>query len=254
MIGTPCYDGRLDVWYVNSLVGTLKLAKEKNIEVIPIWVSFDALIQRARNDTVYIAIEGDYDDLIWIDSDIEWEPEWFFKLLEYPQDVIGGTYRKKGDKEEYVLRKTLKSSKIIPEDGLLEVSGLGTGFVKMSKKALKYLWDTSAVYIDPKDNKERRMIFDVIIRNKDMISEDISMFFKLIEGGFQVWLDTNMTCNHIGPYKFKGNIVPWYNNGCIVPDISGLPAIVTKHSNQIETIQTVQDSKFKIPIFSKKQL
>ena len=33
MIGTPCYDGRLDVWYTNSLVNTVKLAKEKNIEI-----------------------------------------------------------------------------------------------------------------------------------------------------------------------------------------------------------------------------
>lgn len=223
MIGTPCYDGRIDVWYVNSLVNTIKMASDRGIEITPIWVSFDALIQRARNDTIQIAITGDYDDLIWIDSDIEWEPEHFFKLLDYTQDVVGGTYRKKGDKEEYVLRKL--STTIDPASGLLEVSGLGTGFVKMSKRAIQYLWNSSAPYIDPKDNKERRMVFDVVLKDMDLVSEDITAFFKLIDGGFNIWLDTSITCNHTGPYKFKGDFVTWFKNGMRVSTLSGPPAI-----------------------------
>lgn len=95
MIGTPCYDGRLDVWYTNSLMNTIKESVEHDVEIIPIWVSFDALLQRARNDTVHLAIETDVDYLIFIDSDIEWQPSDFFKLLNYPEDIVGGTYRKK---------------------------------------------------------------------------------------------------------------------------------------------------------------
>jgi glycosyltransferase involved in cell wall biosynthesis len=200
------------------------MAAEQGVEITPMWVSFDALIQRARNDTIQIALEGGYDDLIWIDSDIEWQPEWFFKLLDYSQDVVGGTYRKKGDREEYVLRK-IDKSKIDPETGLLEVQGLGTGFVKMSRTAMQYLWDVSEIYIDQKDNKERRMIFDVVIKNKDLVSEDIIAFMKLVDGGFKIWLDPEMTCNHIGPYKFQGNFIPWFNKGMTVKPVSGPPAI-----------------------------
>jgi hypothetical protein len=245
MIGTPCYDGRIDVWYCHSLVNTIKLGFEKNVEIIPIWVSFDALIQRARNDTVQIAIEGGYDDLVWIDSDIEWTPEWFFKLLDYDHDVVGGTYRKKGDKEEYVFRSK-ENAKIDPQTGLLEVTGLGTGFVKMSKKALHYLWETSPKYIDSKDDKERRMIFDVILKEQDMVSEDIAAFFKLIDGGFKIWLDTTMTCNHIGPYKFTGDFIPWAKKGMIRNEIAGPPAV---QNNSIQ-----KENKYKIPILAKRQL
>lgn len=209
MIGTPCYDGRLDVWYTNSLVNTVKLAKEKNIEIMPIWISFDALLQRARNDTIQLAIDGNFDDLVWIDSDIEWQPEWFFKLLEHDVDVVGGTYPKKADKEEYVLRQVNKYP-IDNQSGLMEVDGLGTGFARMSKKAMQHLWDTSTPYIDPKDNKERRMICDVQIINGQMYSEDIIMFLKLQQGGFKIYLDTTMTCNHTGPKKFTGNFLKHY--------------------------------------------
>ena len=221
MIGTPCYDGRLDVWYTNSLVNTIKESYKHNIEIVPMWVSFDALIQRARNDTIHIALDTGVDDLIWIDSDIEWKPEWFFKLLEYPVDVVGGTYRKKGDREEYVVRAPGATD---PTTGLMEVQGLGTGFLRMNRKSMQYLWDTNRPYIDQKDNKERRMIFDVIITDNDLMSEDIYALQKLIDGGFKIWLDPNMTCNHIGPYKFQGNFSPWYKSG-MIPTV-GAPAIV----------------------------
>lgn len=214
MIGSPCYDGRIDVWYCNALMNTIKMGIERGIEITPMWVSFDALLQRARNDTIHIALESEQDDLVWIDSDIEWKPEDFFKLLDYPVDVVGGTYRKKGDKEEYVLRQLA----ITPPDsqtGLLLVDGLGTGFVRFSKLAMQHLWDVSKPYMDPKDDKERRMIFDVVIETvggiDQMVSEDIHAFNKLKNGGFKIWLDPNITCNHIGPYKFTGDFNKWYN-------------------------------------------
>ena len=208
MIGTPCYDGRLDVWYTNSLCNTIKMSYLKDVEIIPMWISFDALLQRARNDTIDVALQMEVDELIWIDSDIEWQPEWFFKLLDYDVDIVGGTYPKKGDKEEYVVRQITRRQLL--DNGLIEVDGLGTGFVKMSKKAMQYLWDTSAKYTDPKDNKERRMIFDVVIQNESLVSEDIHAFNKLTAGGFKVYLDPTITCNHIGPNKFKGNFEKWY--------------------------------------------
>lgn len=217
MIGTPCLYGQLDVWYTNSLVNTIKMANDLgDIEIVPIWISFDALLQRARNDTLHAAIEGDFDDLIWIDSDIEWEPSWFFKLLEYPVDVVGGTYRKKGDKEEYVLRQFQRKPPN-PETGLIEVDGLGTGFVRFSKNAIQALWNTCQPYIDPKDNKERRMAFHVSIMNDSLVSEDIYAFIKLQEAGIKLWLDPAMTCNHTGAYKFQGNFARWYNSTEIKP-------------------------------------
>ena len=73
-------------------------------------------------------------------------------------------------------------------------------------------------YFDPKDGKERRMIFDVVIKNQALHSEDIHMFDKLREGGFKVWLDPMITCNHSGPKKFTCDFNEWYNN--LAPSIN----------------------------------
>lgn len=209
LIGTPCYSGDLDVWYTNALCNTIKQSYEYDTEIIPMWISFDALLQRARNDTIHVALEMDVDELVFIDSDIEWDPDDFFKLLNYPVDVVGGTYRKKGDTEEYVVRQLQRTPKD-PTTGLLSVDGLGTGFVRLSKKAYTYLWDTATPYLDPKDMKERRMVFDVVIENHSLVSEDIHAFNKLKRGGFDIWLDPTITCNHTGPKKFVGDFEKWY--------------------------------------------
>jgi glycosyltransferase involved in cell wall biosynthesis len=209
MIGSPSYDGRLDVWYTNSLCNTIKESFQHGVDILPMWVSFDALIQRCRNDTVQLAMELDVDDLIFIDTDIEWQPEWVFKLLNYNEDVVGGTYPKKSNNPDFVVRQMTRRSPN-RDTGLIEVDGLGTGFLKLSKKAYTALWDSSPSYIDQKDGKERRMIFDVRIEDSRLISEDIYACNQLQKLGFKIWLDPTMVCNHIGSKKYQGDFITWY--------------------------------------------
>ena len=54
LIGTPCYDGRTDVWYNDSLNNTIRLSMKKDIRLDVIYMSYDSLVQRARNDIVNV--------------------------------------------------------------------------------------------------------------------------------------------------------------------------------------------------------
>jgi len=228
MVGTPSYDGSIDVWYVNSLVNTVKVAEDMNVEIVPMWISYDALIQRARNDTMALAREMDCDDLIFIDADIEWQPEHFYRLLNYPVDIVGGTYRKKGEAEIYVGKIPDPHAARDPVTDLLAVDGLGTGFLRFSRRAIDVIWDASKPYHDP-DKGERRWIFDVVIQNGDMVSEDIWLCRRMLELGFPTWLDVNITCNHIGFKKYTGDFANWLSTtkaqppaGITPPDIKRL--------------------------------
>jgi hypothetical protein len=206
LIATPTYDGKLEAFYVNSLIVSIELARSSNISLIPIWMSYDALVQRSRNDLIKIAVENNFDDIIWIDADIEWNPDWLIKLLQYNYDVIGGTYRKKTDEEELY---TVKTNNIKIDNNIMEVEGIGTGFMRMSKKAFTSLWDNSETYKN--DGKEGRMVFDVIIDNGELVGEDILVCKKLKDLGFKIYLDTTMTCAHIGYKKYYGDFQQWIN-------------------------------------------
>ena len=175
LIGTPSHDGKVDVWFANSLVNTVRMSYEKETIVVPVYMAYDSLVQRARNDLVRLAIEEDFDDLIFIDSDVEWNPEWVFKLLEYKEDVVGGVYPKKTDEPLFPV-KALPEGLKLNEDGLMEVEGMPTGFLKISKGALKQVWDVSEEYKN--EGRTCRMVFDIKVMDGDLVSEDIVLLYK----------------------------------------------------------------------------
>lgn len=204
LIGTPSYDGKVDVWYCNSLLQTVKMSFQKNIYVHAIYTSYDSLVQRARNSLVRLALAGDYDDLFFIDADVEWEPEWVFKLLERPEPIVGCALVKKGENEGYTVKITDKKLIYNEDKSLLDVDAVGTGFLKISKFALEKLWNSSESYIS--EDEEHKMIFDLKVENGDLISEDYVLCNKWKAMGYKVWLDPTITCNHIGIKKYKGNL------------------------------------------------
>lgn len=205
LIATPAYDGRLDVWYTNSLVNSIRLAQANGIFLHPVFMSYDALIQRARNDLFKLAVEGEYDDMIWIDSDMEWDPAWIMQMLEAKEDVLGGTARKKTDEAEIYVAKT--KDLMYHENGYIKCEGLGTGFVKLSREAFTALWEISLEYKN--NDRPCRMVCDVQIINGELYSEDTVLFKKLNDLGFDCWLDPKMTCGHVGTKKFTGNMADY---------------------------------------------
>lgn len=212
LIATPSYDGKLDVYYIDSLLNTLARSSEENVDIFPLFICYDSLIQRARNDLFKTAYETKMDILIFIDGDVGWNPDHFYKLIRSEKDLVGGSYRKKTDNEDlYVVKALDKGDKTlnlnIDKNGYLEVAGLGCGFMKLSRKCIETLWDISKPYTSDKGNA--RMVFEVVCENGDLISEDIYMCKKWRDLGNKVYLDTNITCTHTGTKTFTGNVNAW---------------------------------------------
>ena len=205
LIGTPAHDGRVDVWYANSLVNTVKLSGKYNTEIYPVYMSYDSLVQRARNDLVRLALEDNFDALIFIDSDEEWDPEWVFSLLARKEDVIGAPVIKKTDREIAFNVKALKDNLQIKPNGLLEVECVGTGFMKLTRVALQKVWDISPEYSN--EGRKCRMVFDVKLIDGELFSEDNVFCQKWRELGGKVWIDPAKTCNHIGVKKYQGSFL-----------------------------------------------
>ena len=205
LIGTPSYDGKLDVWYVDSLMNTQKLCIESGqVDLKAVYVSYDALVQRARNTLFKIAMDGGYDDLFFIDFDVEWQPEWILKLLACPEPVVGAALVKKSERESYTIKLVEKDLKWNDRKDLIEVDGVGTGFLKISRFAMEKLWEESEPYLD-QDKGPSRMVFDIKIENGDLVSEDYVACNKWRALGYKTWIDPTITINHIGNKKYVGD-------------------------------------------------
>ena len=226
MIGTPAHDGRCDVEYAYSLVESVRLCTQGGIDARPVFWPGEALVQLARCHLVKLALEAECSDLIFIDSDQAWKPQWVPQLLRHGVDVVGGAVRKKTEHESYnVHANTINLP--LESEGLLAIDGIGTGFLRLSQKALLALWDNSEPVTDDFGNHLRWM-FELKRENGRVVGEDIGMCKKLKSLGFQIYVDTSITCDHIGRKKFSGDFHGWLDRGYWSQAV--LSKTVLKHS------------------------
>lgn len=217
IIGTPTYDGKLDVHYNESLINTYSQGIKLGINIFPFYIAYDALVQRARNDIFQIAYTNNIDQLVYIDADIGWKADDFFQLIFHKQHIVGGTYRKKSDfQEDYVLKIEEKNLKI-NENNLMEVNGVGMGFTKIDNYAIQKIWNNSDKYIE--NNTEKVVAFNVSFEDNKIISEDINFCNKWLNLNEKIYLDPYITCNHTGIKTYYGNFFEFFqkrigdNNG-----------------------------------------
>ena len=81
LVASPGYDGRFDVRFLESITATIFLAAQHNIQVVPVYLCFDSLVQRVRNNYFRIAYNNNFDVLFFIDNDIGWNPQDFVNLV-----------------------------------------------------------------------------------------------------------------------------------------------------------------------------
>lgn len=204
MIGTPCYDGNVSVEYLHALIGTIALGSAQDVQVLPVHVSFDALIQRARNDLFRYAVESDVTDLVFIDADQAWVPMDVFRLLGHPVDVVGAAVPKKSLTAPDWNVTALPTGIGPAVEGLLAVASVGTGFLRLSRRALNTLWAGSRPYTD--GQHAGRMVCDVSIVAGQLYSEDRVLCHRW---GGPVWVDPQIAIAHRGAYIYDASLASY---------------------------------------------
>lgn len=210
MLATPAYDGRVDVGYTHSLIQSIRLCAQHGIALFPVWWPGEALVQHARNMLVTMALEAGVADVIFVDSDQEWDPQNIVDLLKHDVAVVGAAVRKREDAESYNIRaKSLNFATDI-KTGLWIVDGIGTGFLRLDKSAMEALWSNSEPYNH--NGTKCRMIFDVGVVDGRLMGEDVYMCEKLTALGFNIYVDSSFTVAHRGAKTFTGDVKSYVAN------------------------------------------
>ena len=208
LIGTPSHQGTVCCDYTIGMCEAFRLAEKRGHSLHLHFNMYASLVQKARNKIFKIAHDGNYDALIWIDADQGFKSETFFKILEHPVDVVASPVRLKLEEERYNIWPFDTSLHTWDDElKLLEVKGAGTGFIKLSRKAIKALWDQGKVYHDNGD--EHRMVCNIEVRNGKFIGEDHHICELLTEAGFKIYVDIESTCDHFGTKRFRGDYVQY---------------------------------------------
>ena len=90
---TPSYGGTVYVNYLCSLMETVELFNKMNIQFQIEICKNDSLISRARNNLIAKAMSNkETTHIMFIDSDISWEPMDIIKLMMSEKELVGGVY------------------------------------------------------------------------------------------------------------------------------------------------------------------
>jgi hypothetical protein len=195
-IGTVSSNAALSAYYVTSLFNSQK-ALSKDVEFCLDIIINEPLIQLARNKLLSVFLESDCDQLIFIDSDQAWTPDDLLKLIDSDKDFIGAP----------VILKTSNNYNVsfdrVSNDELMEVDFVGTGFLKISKKVAKAVWDISEEYKE--GDSLNKMAFEIKIIDGNIMSEDFVFCKKWKDLGGKIFIDPSIDPYHIGSASFKGN-------------------------------------------------
>lgn len=136
-----------------------------------------------------------YDKIIWIDSDIAWEPEQFLKLYESDKDILSGAYLLAGGEVvayPEILKPALHFDQVKNMTEPMKVQAVGFGFVAVKQGVFESIarpWfqSVSIKQIHPETGEE----YDF-----PLLGEDYSWCERAHRAGFDVWFDPTIRVIH----------------------------------------------------------
>ena len=244
-VATPMYGGACAGMYARSIADLAAICAKYEIPLQLYYLFNESLITRARNYCVDEFLRSDATHLMFIDSDIGFNPQDVIALLalqteESEYDIIGGPYPKKciswekikiavdkgfADEDPNNLEKFVGDYVFNPKGGAkeipigqpVEVMEMGTGFMMIRrntfdvyKKAFPHLsYKPDHVRTAAFDgSREIHAYFDCIIDpvSKRYLSEDYMFCYNTEKAGMKVWLCPWMSMQHVGSYNFGGSL------------------------------------------------
>lgn len=214
VFATPFYEGRGWSAYIGSLFQTAWfLSKHTSLE-IDFWrLDGDAYVWRARNRLAKMLLESDFDELFFLDSDMEWEIDGILSILLRDVPIVGAAYPCKNNWEFYscLIDTDDLGYPIVTQDGLIEAKHgiVPTGFMKIKREVFEKLAEENPddYYEGEVDGKiERTMnFFGHLLEEHRPYGEDTSFCIRCVRAGIPIYVDPNITIRHYGIKAWEGN-------------------------------------------------
>jgi hypothetical protein len=213
---TPFLD-KLTPGYCESLERSVPYIRAAGWNFIHIQERGNAYISGARAALLRRALNHEPKCVVYIDYDLSWNPEHLLKLIQREGDVVGGNYRFKTDKIEYMGSPLTDDNGHTKRraDGCIKMFNLPAGFLKITTKAIEgfmahypklvygHKWHP---YID---------LFNHGAINRVWHGEDFAFCRRWRDAGGVIWCDPNIDLtHHTSEQAYPGNFNDYL---CLLP-------------------------------------
>lgn len=167
-----------------------------------------AAIDQGRNQMATDALMSDFEETMWIDSDIDFQPDDVDRLRKHNLPVVSAIYPKKG--------KRALASHVMPgtdklvfggEGGLAEIMYAATGFLLVRREVYTEMQRRLKLPLcNERFDKPTIPFFQPMVQPDGdghwYLAEDYAFSERIRQCGFKIYADTTIRLGHIGRYSF----------------------------------------------------
>jgi len=206
LIATPCYTGLVRAQYLTSLLVSLGAAQGCGIALSHDMSVGNSSIALARNACVANALAGGFDDLVFIDDDMSWDPRDLIRLLSYDVPLVGAAGRVKKPEPMFCLETFDGLLPAVGVSGLVEAKAIGTGFLRLRRDCLHRMaraFADTAYSMRGVDGAAAKNLF-MLFETASGRSEDYRFCDRWREIGGKVLVDPEIRLSHFGTADYAG--------------------------------------------------
>lgn len=165
-------------------------------------------------------LDGDWEQLIFIDGDVSWLNTDLQRLIEAEPDIVAGVYPKKNVDGTTEFPVMALPGPRYAVNGLVEVAAVPTGFLKIRRKVLETLYKTVNSYRDEKDHDRLPIpvIFERSLTGNVRRGGDFEFCRKARAAGFKIWVDPEMNLAHQGQKIWAGVLGHYWRRDIALPE------------------------------------
>lgn len=212
-IALPAYDFKVSLKLAVSLARFCQQAPQHGIDVQIGSVCGCSVVSRARNLLAQDMLESECTDLLFIDSDINFESEAIFRLMALGSDpkkgIVAAVPRVRDANPVYITDLDYDDNNELTMDGmgLVRAKRVATAFMLVRREVFERMSEAHPEwkYWDKRSDRNLYAMFDFKVTEEGYMGEDFLFCDRTRELGFEVWIDPTITLGHMGVQEYVGN-------------------------------------------------
>ena len=216
-LAVAAYDGLAAPFVMSLFSSALSVGRNMGLEIF----AGNCHVDDSRNRLVRDFLESDCDQIVFLDTDVGWSDGDLRRLIDYKADIVAGIYPMKTDDDIEYPVKTLPGERWSNAEGLVEVEGVPTGFLKIRRHVLETLAAGVPSHFgrgeSPGDRQRIPLIFERTLNGDSRRGGDYEFCRKAREAGFKVYVDPRMQLSHQGTKVWNGCLGHFWRKDIAVP-------------------------------------
>ena len=204
-IGTPAFDGKVNVQYAIALSETISFLTSQNIQCLIGINTSGSLLVAERNRILKQFLKTDCTHLLCVDSDLGWPAQAVFGMIKYDKDFIAGLYPARSEVNTFLFRAILDENNAMKsnDQGLFPMAYIPAGFMLIKRHVIERMnVHFSHLYYEPKSAELKHengyCLFDTEVWEGEFWGEDYVFCRRVREAGFDIWVDPMIEFDHAG--------------------------------------------------------